>query len=65
MKRKNRMLRIDEETREKLRVTSKKLSMIEKKDVSMGEVVKRSFNIPDLYGVLEQDSQYKRRFKRI
>ena len=59
--RRNRTLRIDEETLFKLKNTSLKLSALQGDNVPIGEVIKRSFNIPNLNNILETDAATKRR----
>lgn len=61
MTKKTTFVRIENEVKEKAKDLSRELSVIQKQDVSMVEVFKRTFNIPNLKEVLHQDAINKRR----
>lgn len=63
MKKKNRLLKIDDETRSKLEKTSRELAFLENQKVGMGEVVRRMSNVPGIKRILEEDARVKRRFR--
>lgn len=60
--RNSRGQRIDPKVLEKKWELKGELESIEKRRISLGEVDRRVFNIPNLRDVLKKDAEYKRRF---
>ena len=61
---KNRHVRVDEDTRVKLKDLSHELSKIEGDAVRIGEIVKRMINGPNIANELRAGSITRRRFKK-
>lgn len=53
--------RVPVETNVKIKEIARELTVIQKKDVSIPETIKRAFNIPNLKDVLKVDAEKKRR----
>ena len=54
--------RIFEDDKNKLMALSRELAIIQKRDVPIAEIVRRSLNVPDLNILLKKDAEFKRRF---
>jgi len=63
MTNKTRPLRVDDETLKDLKKMSRKLSVLEERDVSMGKIVKRILKGDDIFERLRLGSLDRRRKK--
>jgi hypothetical protein len=60
MKRKNRLLRIDDETLEKMKKIKREMERLENKDLCLGELVKRAISSKDIENSLLLGSRNRR-----
>ena len=60
MKRKNRLLRIDDETLEKMKKIKREMERLENKDLCLGELVKRTMSSKDIENSLLIGSRNRR-----